>query len=68
MSKILLVSDEQTIDPNLQKLKHLQNYDIVEARTSKQALKLLKQHSPDFVICAGKINLREDGRYELDLS
>jgi len=68
LKKILLVSDDSTNDPGLLKIKRMPKFDIFEAHTSKQALNWLKQHSPDFVICAGKISLREDGRYVLDLS
>jgi hypothetical protein len=63
-----LLSDDSTNDPGLAKIKQMPKFDIFEAHTSKQAIKWLKRHSPDFVICAGKINLQEDGKYVLDLN
>ncbi len=67
LKEILLVGndrEESTV------LKHLQNsskFKIKRARTFKKAEKIIASLNPDFVLCAGKINIDEEGNYVLEI-
>jgi len=68
MNKILLLSDGNPTDSTISDLTKLSNFSIYRAKDTKQAIRLLKKHSPDFVLCTGKILQNEDGRYILELN
>ena len=68
MDKILLLANDNPNDLMLTNLKNSSHFDIYETHNTKKALKMIKKHSPDFVLCAGTILQDEEGRYFLDLS
>ena len=67
LKKIVLVGngrEESTV------LKHLHNsskYKIRKAKSLEKAEKIIENLNPDFVLCAGKINIDEEGNYVLQI-
>lgn len=67
MKDILLVgndSEETTV------LKHLHNstkYKVKKTKSLKEAEKIIGSLNPDFVLCAGRINIDKEGKYVLEI-
>lgn len=68
MKKIILVSENNPDDPTIADLSKLAKYNLLVTKNAGEAMRLIKRHAPKFVLCAGKIRQKEDGRYVLDLS
>ena len=68
MNKILLFSDGNVEDTAIADLSKLSKFRIVKSNDPDQALKLIKRHSPDFVLCTGKIRQEKNGNFVLDLT
>ena len=64
---ILLIGDSLKGDTFLDELINQGSYKIRQANSPLKALKLLKQNSPDFLMCTGKIRETIDGKYFLEL-
>lgn|GEM_PF-1513024 len=67
MKEILLIGDGVKGKKLINDLMQQGNYKIRQANSPLKALKLLKQTSPDFLMCTGKIRQTMDGKYFLDL-
>ncbi len=67
MKKILLLLDEESDTTTLTNLAELADVDLVKTKDARRALRLLRRHSPDFVLCTGRIRQKENGRYILEL-
>ncbi len=67
MKDILLIGDSSKEDTFIDDLIHQGSYKIRQADSPLKALKLLKQNSPDFLMCTGKIRETIDGKYFLEL-
>lgn len=67
MKKILLLLDEDSDATALANLSELADVDLVKTKDTKHVLRLLRRHSPDFVLCTGRIQQKENGRYILEL-
>ena len=64
---ILLIGDSSKEDTFINDLINQGSYKIRQANSPLKALKLLKQNSPDFLMCTGKIRETIDGKYFLEL-
>ncbi len=64
---ILLIGDSLKENTFIDDLINQGSYKIRQANSPLQALKLLKQNSPDFLMCTGKIRETIDGKYFLEL-
>ncbi|MBN2089383.1 hypothetical protein JW964_07205 [candidate division KSB1 bacterium] len=67
MKKIILLLDEDSDTTALANLSELADVDLVKTKDANRALRLLRRHSPDFVLCTGRIRQKENGRYILEL-
>jgi hypothetical protein len=67
VKKILLLLDEESDTTTLTNLAELADVDLVKTKDARRALRLLRRHSPDFVLCTGRIRQKENGRYILEL-
>ena len=64
---ILLIGDSLKENTFIDNLINQGSYKIRQAKSPLKALKLLKQNSPDFLMCTGKIRETIDGKYFLEL-
>ena len=67
MKEILLVGDIENENSNINDLFKNGDYNVRKVNNATKAIKLLKQNSPDFVLCTGRIQQTSDGRYFLEL-
>lgn len=67
MKEILLIGDSIKGNTFIDDLVNQGSYKIRKANSPLKALKLLKQNSPDFLMCTGKIRETIDGKYFLEL-
>ena len=67
MKKIVLVGNDKEESPVLKHLHNSSKYKIKKAKNLEKAEKLIENLNPDFVLCAGKINIDEEGNYVLEI-
>jgi len=67
VKEILLIGDDLKENSLIDDLINQGSYRIRRANSPLKALKLLKQNSPDFLMCTGKIRETIDGKYFLEL-
>lgn len=67
MKEILLIGNGLKGTKLISDLMKQGDYKIRQAKTPLKALQLLKQNSPDFLMCTGKIRQTIDGKYFLEL-
>lgn len=67
VKEILLIGDGLKGKKLINDLMQQGDYKIRQARSPLKALELLKQNSPDFLMCTGKIRQTIDGKYFLEL-
>lgn len=67
MKKILLLLDQDSDSTAMDNLAELADVDLVKTRNANRALRLLRRHTPDFVLFTGRIRQQENGRYILEL-
>ena len=67
MKEILLIGDSLKGDTIMNDLINHGSFKIRKANSPLKALKLLKQTSPDYLVCTGKIRETIDGKYFVEL-
>ena len=67
MKQILVVGDDSGDNAALTDISRQHEYLITRTRNMNKALRIMKKKTPDYVICVGKIQQNEDGRYFLDI-
>ena len=67
MKEILLVGRIKSEDSVLNDIIRRNDYKIVRVKSANNAIKILKQSSPDFVLCTGRIRKTSEGYYFLEL-
>lgn len=67
MKKVLLLGRQKNLGDGLSQRMSIRGYSIIETLNLHKALRLLRNNSPDFVLCTGKIQKDPDGNYYLDL-
>jgi len=67
VKKILLLRDDDSDITAIDDISELANVNLVKTKDTGQALRLLRRHSPDFVLCTGRIRQKENGRFILEL-
>ncbi len=67
MKKIVLVGNNKEESPLLKHLHNSSKYKIRKAKSLEKAEKIIENLNPDFVLCAGKINIDEEGNYVLQI-
>lgn len=67
VKEILLIGDSSKGNTFIDDLINQGRYKIRKANSPLKALRLLKQNSPDFLLCTGKIRETIDGKYFLEL-
>jgi len=67
LKKIVLVGNEREESPLLKHLHNSSKYKIRKAKSLENAEKIIGTLNPDFVLCAGKININEEGNYFLEI-
>ena len=67
MKKILLVGKIEKEDSVINDLFRRGDYKIQRVKDATKAADFLKQNSPDYVLCTGRIRQTSDGHYFLEL-
>ncbi len=67
VKEILLIGNSFKGDTLVEDLMSHGSFKIRKANSPLKALKLLKQNSPDYLMCTGKIRETIDGKYFLEL-
>lgn len=67
MKEILLIGESFKGDTLIDDLINHGSFKIRKANSPLKALKLLKQNSPDYLVCTGKIRETIDGKYFVEL-
>jgi len=67
VKEILLIGDSLKGDTVMDDLINHGSFKIRKASSPLKALKLLKQASPDYLVCTGKIRETIDGKYFVEL-
>lgn len=67
MKEILLIGNSFKGDSFMDDLINHGSFKIRKANSPLKALKLLKQSSPDYLLCTGKIRETIDGKYFVEL-
>jgi DNA-binding response OmpR family regulator len=67
VKEILLIGDSSKGNTFIDDLINQGRFKIRKANSPLKALRLLKQNSPDFLLCTGKIRETIDGKYFLEL-
>ena len=67
LKEIVLVGADKEESPVLTYLHNPSKFKVKKARTLKKAAKIIASLNPDFVLCAGKINIDEEGNYVLEI-
>jgi len=67
VKEILLIGNSFKGDTLMEDLMYHGSFRIRKANSPLKALKLLKQNSPDYLMCTGKIRETIDGNYFVEL-
>ena len=67
MKEIVLVGNDREESPVLKHLHNSSKFKVKKASTFKKAEKIIASLNPDFVLCAGRINIDEEGNYVLEI-
>lgn len=67
VKEILLIGDSIKGDTFINDLINQGSFKIRKANSPLKALKLLKENSPDYLMCTGKIKETIDGKYFVEL-
>ena len=67
MKEIVLVGNDREESTILKYLHNSPKFKVRKARTLKKAEKIIASLNPDFVLCAGRINIDEEGNYVLEI-
>lgn len=67
MKEIVLLGNDQEESTVLKHLHNSSKYKVKRAQTLKKAEKIISSLNPDFVLCAGRINVDEEGKYILEI-
>ena len=67
MKEILLVGNLKKEDSAISNIFNGGDYRVLKVNNATKAIKLLRQNSPDFVLCTGRIQQTSEGLYFLEL-
>jgi DNA-binding response OmpR family regulator len=67
LKEIVLVGNDKEESIVLKHLHNSSKFKVKKARTLEKAEKIIASINPDFVLCAGKINIDEEGNYVLEI-
>lgn len=67
VKEILLIGENHKGDTFINDLINHGSFKIRKANSPLKALKLLKENSPDYLMCTGKMRATIDGKYFLEL-
>ncbi|HDI52369.1 hypothetical protein DRP98_06375 [candidate division KSB1 bacterium] len=66
MKEVLILGNEEAICYDLTQRMHSHGFKVRRTKNLRKAWRILKDSSPDFVICAGKIGLDAEGSYYIE--
>ena len=67
MKKVLIVGSEEAVGYALTNRMHNHGFKVERIRSLLKADRILKNSSPDFVMCAGTIGLDTEGSYYIEI-
>lgn len=67
MKEIVFVGSDKEGSSILKLLHNSSKYKVKKAKNLKKAAQIIDSHNPDFVLCAGTIQVDKNGKYVLEI-
>lgn len=67
MKKIWLLGRREGLSTGLSRRMSMRGYSVRQIQDVKELKKLLRNNSPDFVLCTGRIQIDDNGNYYLEM-